>query len=150
MAESPDILIGNPGGQHVQIRPLSRSLSGLFDAREGAWIDCDVEIVAGAFQGTFRADFQSEEFRTFLEDVEALQGTPDHVASFSATEGQLVLSLDGADGHAIRLSGEAVDVVDVGNRLQFGFEVERGSLPAICRSLESLLAAYPADGQQPV
>ena len=106
--------------------------------------------MAGGFHGTFRADFQSEEFRTFLEDVEALQRTPDHVASFVAAEGQLVLSLNGAGGRVIRLSGEAVDVVDGGNRLQFGFEVERGSLPAICRSLESFLTAYPADGQQPV
>ena len=75
MADSPDILIGNPDAHHVQIRPLSRSLSGLFGAREGSWIDCDVEIAAGAFHGHFRADFQSEELQTFLDGVQALQRT---------------------------------------------------------------------------
>ncbi len=148
MADSPDILIGDPDAHHVQIRPLSRSLSGLFGAREGSWIDCDVEIAAGAFHGHFRADFQSEELQTFLDGVQALQRTHDQVASFAATEGQLVLSLAGTVGQVVRLTGEAVDVVDVGNRLQFGFEVERGTLPAICRSLESFLAAFPVDGHQ--
>ena len=55
VAASTEVLIGEASAQHVLIRPLSRSNPGLFDERDGNWIDCEVELVAGGFRGSIHA-----------------------------------------------------------------------------------------------
>ena len=145
MAASTEVLIGDAGAQHVLIRPLCRSTPGLFDAWDGNGIDCEIEIAAGSFQGRFRADIRSDEFFTFLEQIEALTVVFDATASLTSMEGQMALSLTGAGGGPVRVAGEAVDVAGMGNRLQFGFEIERTALPEVSHSLEYLLAAFPVE-----
>jgi hypothetical protein len=143
LVPSTEILIGDPGGQHVLIRPLSRNHPGLFDGGDANWIDCELQIVAGGFRGAFRSNLRSEEFRTFLEEAEGLSRTLQGTASFATMEGQLALSLSGDGKGHLRVSGEAIDEAGSGNRLQFGFDIDQTYLPAICRSLEYLLAAFP-------
>ena len=100
MVPSTEILIGDPGGQHLLIRPLSRNHPGLFDRGDANWIDCELQIVAGGFRGAFRSNLRSEEFRTFLDELEGLSRTLQGTASFAAMERQLALSLSGdGKGH---------------------------------------------------
>lgn len=143
MAASTEILIGNADGQHLLIRPLSRSQPGLFDEGDGDWIECELSIASGGFRGSFRANLRSEEFTAFLEQtrelVEALQGS----ASLTTMEGQIALYLTGNGKGAIRVHGEAIDEAGGLNRLQFEFEIDQTSLVPICESLEHLLAAFP-------
>jgi hypothetical protein len=146
LGASTEILIGDSDAQHVLIRPLFRSQPGLFDERDGNGIDCELEIVAGCFRGGFRADLRSEEFQTFLEELEGLSRTLDGTASFATVEGQIALSLTGDGKGHVRVTGEAIDAAGVGNRLQFVFEIDQPSLPTICESLGHLLAAFPATG----
>jgi hypothetical protein len=146
LGASTEILIGDGDAQHVLIRPLFRSHPGLFDYWDGNWIDCELQIVAGGFRGRFRADLRSEEFHTFLEEVEGLSRTVQGTASFSTMEGQIAFSLtDDGQGH-VRVTGEAIDVAGIGNRLQFAFDIDQTHLPPICQSLEHLLAAFPVTG----
>lgn len=146
MAASTEILIGDPGGEHLLIRPLSRSHPGLFDYWDGNWIDCELQIVAGGFRGSFRADLRSDEFHAFLEEVERLNRTLQGAASFSTMEGQIAFSLAGGDTGHVRVAGEAIDTAGIGNRLQFGFDVDQACVKAIGRSLEDLLTAFPVTG----
>ena len=146
MAPSTDILIGDSDRQYVLLRPLSRSHPGLFDRRDGNWIDCELEIAAGGFRGTFHANLRSEDFQTFLEEAQGLSRMPDGTATFSTMEGQISLSLTGGGDEHVRVHGEALDTAGIGNRLTFGFEIDRTSLTGICRSLEYLLAAFPVIG----
>lgn len=146
MGASTEILIGDPGGQHVLIRPLFRSHPGLFDRWDGNWIDCELQIVAGCFRGGFRADLRSEEFQTFLEEVEGLSRTLEGTASFTTMEGQIALSLTGDGKGHVRVTGEGIDAAGIGNRLQFAFEIDQTHLPPICESLGHLLAAFPVTG----
>lgn len=146
MAASTEILIGDLGRDHVLIRPVSRSHPGLFDSWDGNWIDCEVQIVVGGFRGNFRADLRSEEFRTFLEEVERLNGTLEGTASFTAMEGQITFALTSDGNGHVRVSGEAMDDAGSGNRLRFGFDVDQTFLQTICQSLEHLMAAFPAAG----
>jgi hypothetical protein len=125
---------------------MARSNPGLFDAWDGNWIDCEVEIAAGGFRGTFRADMRSEEFQTFLEQLEGVGSAMEGVASLSGVEGQIAVSLTGDGPERVRLAGEALDVAGTGNRLQFAFDVDRACLPEISRSLEHLLSAFPVIG----
>jgi hypothetical protein len=143
MASSTEIVIGDTSAQHVLIRPLSRSLPGLFEKWDGNWIDCEIQVMAGAFQGTVRADLRSEEFQTFLEDVQDLDRTFEGAASFTSMEGQFAVTLGGDERGQVRVTGEAIDEPGAGNRLQFRFVIERQQLADLSQALEHLLAAFP-------
>jgi hypothetical protein len=143
---STEVLIGDSDAQHVLIRPLFRSQPGLFDDRDGNWIDCELQIVAGGFRGGFRADLRSEEFHTFLEEVEGVRRTLDGTASFTTTEGQIALALTGDGKGQVRVTGEAVDAAAAGNRLRFVFDIDQAHLAPMCESLGHLLAAFPVTG----
>jgi hypothetical protein len=146
MADSSDVLIGDAAAQHVLIRPLMRSHPGLFDSSDGNWIECEVEVAAGAFRATFPAHLRSEEFQSFLEEALDLDRTRDGTASLSTLEGQIALSIAGDGKGGFRVSGEAIDEAGSGNRLQFTFDVDQTFLPPICASLEHVLVAFPVIG----
>ena len=146
MGASTEVLIGDSDAQHVLIRPLFRSQPGLFDDRDGNWIDCELQIVAGGFRGGFRADLRSEEFHTFLEEVEGVRRTLDGTASLMTTEGQIALALTGDGKGQVRVTGEAVDAGAAGNRLRFVFDIDQAHLAPMCESLGHLLAAFPVTG----
>jgi hypothetical protein len=146
VAASTEILIGDPGGQHVLIRPLARSLPGLFDYSDGNWVVCEIEITAGGFRGQYRADLRSEEFQAFADEMSGLSTTLEGTAGFSTIEGQIGFSLTGEGNGVVRVEGEGADAPGTGNRLHFGFEIDQTYLPEISRALEALLAAFPVTG----
>jgi hypothetical protein len=143
---STDVLIGDADRQYVLIRPLCRRHPDLFDYRAGNWIDCELEVAAGAFRGSFRSDLRSADFQAFLQEAEALSRTLEGAASFATVDGGIAVALSGDGAGQLRVRGEAVDAADPGNRLLFDFGIEQGCLPDICRSLTYLLAAYPVTG----
>lgn len=147
MTASTEILIGDPNGQSVLIRAVSRAHPGLFDYWDGNWIHSEVEVAAGGFRGGFRADVRSEEFASFLAELEALDRSLDGVAEFTTMEGQIALTLTGDGKGHVRVQGEAVDTVGTGNRLQFAFDIDQSCLPAVQRSLEHVLRAFPVTGE---
>jgi hypothetical protein len=146
LASSTEILIGDRDAQHVLIRPLSRRHPGLFDYWDANWIACDIEIAVGGFKGGFHADLRSDEFPTFLEELEALNATLEGTASFTTMEGQIALWVSGDGKGHVRVTGEVLDVAGDGNRLRFGFDVDQTYLPEICRALHSLLTSFPIVG----
>jgi hypothetical protein len=127
LGASTEILIGDLDAQHVLIRPLFRSQPGLFDDRDGNWIDCELQIAAGCFRGGFRADLRSEEFQTFLEEVEGVSRTLEGTASLTTMEGQIALSLTGDGKEHVRVTGEAIDAADLGNRLRYVIDIGKSS-----------------------
>lgn len=143
MAASTEILIGDADGQRVLIRPLSRSSPGLFDDGDGNWIECEVEIAAGAFSGRLGADIRPEEFRSFLEQLDAVRAASEGTASLAATDGHLAVAVTAAVDGGVRVSGEAFDRSEDGNQLQFAFDLEAGGLPEVARALQHVLLAFP-------
>ncbi len=137
VAASTEVLIGDASAQHVLIRPLSRSNPGLFDDRDGNWIECEIEVVAGGFRGAFTADMRSEEFHAFMDQVSELGRTIDGAATFTTMEGQLALVAHGrarADSQGRRRGARPR------RRRQRCSSVspsDAACLPAISRSLES-------------
>jgi hypothetical protein len=146
VSASTELLIGHENGEHVVVRALSRNHPDLFDGWDANWVACEVEIVAGGFRGAFRADLRSEEFRLFLDELDALSRTLEGTASFSTMEGQIAVSLAGDGKGHVRVQGEAADTPVGDNRLQFRFEIDQTHLPPMCRSLEVILAAFPVVG----
>jgi hypothetical protein len=146
LASTSEILIGDIGAQHVLIRPLSRSQPGLFDYWDGNWLLCEVALSVGGFRGGFQASLRSEEFCSFLEEVQMMGQSLEGAASFTTMEGQIAISLTGDGKGHIRVSGEAIDEAGTGNRLQFAFDIDQTYLPSIAESLESVLTAFPVIG----
>jgi hypothetical protein len=146
VADSTDILIGDPDGQRVLIQPQGRQHPGLFDYWDGNWIVCDIQLHAGGFRGGFQASLRSEEFEAFLAELRVLADTPEGTAAFSAVEGQLALTLAGDGRGRVRVTGEAQDEAGIGNRLHFEFEIDQTSLPRINEGLMHLLRAFPVTG----
>jgi hypothetical protein len=143
---STEIVIGDIAAQHVLIRPLFRSHPDLFDVKDGNWIDCELEIAAGAFSGRFRADLRSDEFQSFSEELEGLSRTLEGAATFSTLDGQIAFALTGDGTADVRVTGEAIDAADSGNRLQFRFDIDRMQLPPLCEALDHVLGAFPVVG----
>ena len=148
MAPSADVIIGNPDAQHLAIRPLGRAHPGLFDYWDGNWIDCQVSVSAGGFQGAFRANVRSEEFQGFLGGLEVLYESLEGTARLTSMEGQIDVSLTGDGKGRIQVAGEAVDEAGIGNHLRFRFELDQTFLPEIRRSLERFLVAFPILGTE--
>lgn len=146
MAATSEVLIGDAEGEHVLVRPLFRTHPGLFDFSDGNWIYCEIEIRAGGFRGSFRADLRSEEFLEFMQELSALGQTLQGAASFTTVEGQLALSLAADESGVVRMTGEARDAPGAGNRLQFTFDLDHTYLPDITSSVDHLLAAFPVVG----
>jgi len=143
---STEVFIGNADGQHVLIRPRARRHPGLFDDQDVNWIECEVEVAAGAFRGALRLGMRTDDLSAFLDEVVVLEGGADGAATLTPTEGQLSIALArDADGR-LHVTGEAIDAADVVNRLQFAFEIDEAGLADTRRSLEHLLAAYPVVG----
>jgi hypothetical protein len=141
-----EILIGDANGEHVVMNVLSRRSPGLFDHWDGNWLACELQISVGGFRAAFRADLRSEEFLTFLGEVEALSRALDGAATFFTIEEQIRLTLT-ADGLGhIRVQGEARDLPGSDNHLHFAFDIDQTYLPQICRSVEVVLAAFPVVG----
>ena len=143
MAASTEVLIGNPGADHVLIRPLVRTHPGLFDRWDGNWLDCELHVAAGGFRGDLRAQLRSEEFAAFAQELDALSQTLEGTASFSTMEGQMSLALAGHLTGRVQVTGEAVDDLGAGNRLRFAFEIESDV------STANLPRAGPAPGGVP-
>jgi hypothetical protein len=146
LAASTEVLIGDPNGEHLLIRPLSWCHPGFFDHSDGNWIDCELQIAAGGFRAHFRANLRTPEFAPFLEQLQGLQHTLASSAHFTTMEEQIALHLTGDGTGGVRVKGEALDGAGVGNRLQFAFDIDQTCLAPICQSLERLLAAFPVRG----
>jgi hypothetical protein len=61
-------------------------------------------------------------------------------------DGQIALALTADGVGPVRVTGEAIDAKEDGNRLQFRFEIDQTEVPAICQSLSNLLSAFPVMG----
>ena len=145
MAPSTELLIGDPGGEHVLIRALGRNQPGLFDYRDANWVACEVEVAVGGFRGAFRADLRSEEFLAFSRTLDDLAVALDSVAMLSTMEEQLSLLLAGDGRGHVHVEGSAADSAS-GNRLHFSFEIDQTYLPQIRRALDVILTAFPVVG----
>lgn len=146
MAANTEVRIGGERREYVCISPLSRSHPDRHDYWDGNWITCEIQIVAGGFRGAFRADLRSEEFVPLLQGLQRVSRTLEGTAHFTTMEDQLALVFTGdAKGH-VRVTGEASDDAGTGNHLEFALELDQTYLPAICRSLQNLLAAFPVVG----
>ena len=112
------------------------------DNKDG-WLSADVEIAVGSFRGSYAADFDIFAFSEFAKQLAVLHQTVSGSAKFTSLEGQLELTLKcDALGH-ISVSGEAMDVAGIGNKLLFDLDIDQTHVPEVLNSLKATLKKHP-------
>lgn len=103
------------------------------------WLSVGVEIAVRGFSGAITAFVETEDLRSFLEQLQAMQASLVGSAELRPREEQFVLELQ-ADvlGH-IHVSGTAWSQATYENRLQFEFELDQTFLTEPIGELEAAL-----------
>lgn len=109
------------------------------------WLDCEIEVAAGGFNGRFRAFLRTADFPPFRKQLQHLYKRLEGVASFTTLEGQLALRLTGDGKGHISVEGSAVDVAGTGNRLIFEFEIDQTYLSRVIAELERVERGFRAE-----
>jgi hypothetical protein len=138
-----ELIVGREKGEHVAVRILGRE----GDAAGGDWLEAEVAVRVGAFEGRFAAALTASGFATFRRDVEALTAGAAESARFAADEGWLVLGFEADERGQVTARGEAQD--DPGNVLQFHFRLDAGAVASLIAQLRAVESAYPPPATEP-
>ena len=127
--------IGGQESEYVRVAILGDNGDG--------WFSAQVDVVVGAFRGTYSASFNSWAFSDFHRELETLYRSLSGSASFTSYERQLEVTIAyDKQGH-IQLRGEAMDYAGTGNRLNFRLELDQTYVPKILADLQLALERYP-------
>jgi len=147
-SEEQDICIEAEYNDRVRICPLRRCYPDQDDYWDGNWIESEIRVQAGGFEGAYRANLRSEDFENFNRELTLLSQTLSGRATFSTMEEQLSFTMDGNGRGHIQVSGQATDVVGTGNRLEFSLEMDQTYLPPILKALSAVLKKFPVLGSR--
>jgi len=138
--------VGLSNREHVIVRPSRREDPEAEDSDEGNWVYATIEIAAGAFQGTFEAMLQAEEFVQFRDELRPLNDRLSGKATFDTMEGWLRIEVQGDSKGHFHAACEAIDQPGLGNRLTFKIDFDQTELPAIVKGLDAICEAVPVVG----
>jgi hypothetical protein len=144
--DKAEIRIGGERRDFISIRPLWRCHPEQDDYWDGNWVESEIRVRVGGFQGSFRASLRSDEFQKFKRELTRLSTTLAGKATFATMEEQLTITMDGNGRGHIQVSGQATDMAGIGNRLNFSLEIDQTHLPAIIAALSSILQKFPVVG----
>jgi len=149
--ELPCFRIHGEQNEFLLVQVLGRSHPQCDDYWDGNWIEAQISLSAGGFQGRFGASLRSEEFvrlRAGLRLVYASLGTtiPTHVAEFTTLEEQLSIKVVGDGLGHFTAECVAVDEAGTGNRLEFTLRFDQTYIPAMLTGLDALIGAFPVKG----
>lgn len=138
------IVFGGEAREHLQIQIFGYERPATGDAFDDNWLSVEVAIAAGAFRGSYPANFLAGELEEFHRQMDALYASLVGQATFETMEGQLGLRLTGNGLGHIRLEGTAQDCAGIGNTLFFNLEFDQTQLGSSLQSLEDAIKAFPS------
>ncbi|MHC4202360.1 MAG: WapI family immunity protein [Planctomycetota bacterium] len=144
--------IGRSDCEFLRVEVLRRTNPSEEDYWDGNWLVTRVSVGSGGFSGNTAADLRTDEFASFLAELEQLYLKLAGTASFASMEPWLTIKVTGDGlGHftadcEVR-DGFARDAIGSGGVLSFEIAFDQTELPPIISQLKQLLAAYPVVGQ---
>ena len=132
--------LGSSASDRVLVAVLGRP-----DARDD-WLECRVDVSAGAFSASYVATFSTQDFPQFRRELEQLYQSLDGRARFDTHERQLQVACSGNGRGGILVEGVAQDSYD--NVLRFRFETDQTFLPALIAQLREIEHEYPDVGHR--
>jgi hypothetical protein len=118
---------------------------GYYDAN---WIDAQIEIAAGGFQGSYGASLCREDFLDFREALSKLYSFAANQGEFTTTEDQLSIEIHGDRRGNFEADCVARDAT-YENRLEFKLRFDQTDIPRMLAELDAIIKAYPLLGERP-
>jgi hypothetical protein len=145
--DKPQFRIGASDSHYLTVRPLYRPYDQCQDYWDGNWVNSQIIIRVGGFNGNITASLRTDEFMRFKEELSRLYSTLKGRASFSSMEHWLTIHVEGDGLGHFEAECVVMDEVGIGNRLQFRLDFDQTELPGIVKGLEGILQAFPVRGR---
>lgn len=129
---TPEIIIGNAGGDHVSLKIGRRDDEG--------WSPADIEVCCDGWEGRLKGSFLKGELSNFAKEIRSLLGNLSGTAGLHPVEPNVSMTLAGDGKGHIVVKGLAQNTFGSGNQFNFCFEIDQTYLTKI---VNSLLAADP-------
>ncbi len=138
--------IGHSNREHVIVSPSRRERPHDTDYWDGNWVYATVTIAAGAFRGSFEAQFRADEFADFRDQLRPLYENLAGRAAFRPMEPWLLIEIKGDGMGHFHAACRADDRPATGNALAFTIDFDETELPAILRGLDEICETFPVVG----
>ena len=143
----PEVVVGDPSGDHLAIRVLGRLHPGADDFWDGNWLATPVEATVGGFQGRVGASLRADELQAFRDALQGLHSALNGEAVLESMEKWLTLRVAATSRGRLEVQGTLLDRAGDGNQLIFKIEgLDQSCLPRIIDSLEELNTSFPVLG----
>jgi hypothetical protein len=143
----PEIVVGDPAGDHLSIRVLGRLHPGAEDFWDGNWLATPIEVAVGGFQGRVGASLRADELQAFEDALKGLHSTLKGESLLESMEKWLTLRIAATSRGRLEVKGTLLDRAGDGNQLIFKIEVlDQSDLPNIIDSLEEVNTLFPVLG----
>jgi hypothetical protein len=143
-----DLYFGDPDGDHVRIRIVSRTDQVIRDHWDANWLSSSISVNVGGWRGkNGKAYFRTEELARLRGKVELLAEGRLSDAEFVPMEPHLRLRVAASDiGGDFQVTGTAVDRLEGGNVLTFSLATTSAGLENLAAQLRQVEKAHPTIG----
>jgi hypothetical protein len=143
----PEVVVGDPAGDHLSIRVLGRLHPGTDDFWDGNWLATPIEATVGSFQGKVGASLRADELQAFQNALKGLHSGLNGEAVLESMEKWLTLRIAPTSRGRLEVQGMLLDRAGDGNELIFKVEgLQQSYLPKIIDSLEEVNTLFPVRG----
>jgi hypothetical protein len=143
----PEVIVGDPAGDHLSIRVLGRLHPGAEDFWDGNWLATPIEATVGSFQGRVGASLRADELQAFRDALQNLHSTLNGEAVLESMEKWLTLRVAATSRGRLEVQGTLLDQAGDGNQLIFKIEgLDQSYLPKIIDSLAEIDTFFPVLG----
>jgi hypothetical protein len=143
MDETLAFRIGREHDDYLVVNVLRRAHPQATDYWDGNWVTSRVTIAAGGFRGEYPADFRTNEFASFRDQLRNAYDTLVGSAVFRPMEPWLFIDVKGDGKGHFRAECRAADEPGIGNTLAFEIALDQTDMPEILRTLDALCEAFP-------
>lgn len=130
-------------GNFIQIELLSLNFPDSELDWDRNWIAGIVTVRAGNFSGKFSADFMTQDFVDFKEQLIELYKNLTGTATFETIESQVEINIAGDGIGHLRADCVVMDSVGIGNKLEFEINFDQTHIPKILNQLDKITNTFP-------
>lgn len=135
--------IGTQNRERLSISVLDYERTVCGEIFDDNWLTSKLEISVGSFSGDFGLSLTTQDFISFLQQLDSLYQTLKGQAKFETMEGQIEFVLLANGRGEIEVSGHVMDLPGIGNRLEFHFTIDQTYLLSALRDLHEITTKFP-------
>ena len=127
----------------VKVQPIEFSYPDADNEWDKKWVKSKVEVKGGNFTGSYIAEFRTDDFKTFEEQLASLYNNLNGNAVFNDLEDYLELRIKGDGIGHFAVGIEACDRPGYGNRLSFELSFDQTQINTMLDQLNKITTIYP-------